>query len=331
MASHRSEPKAVLIVGPHRSGTSATSALVHGWGLEPATGDVDRTGDRFNRRGLWEARSLVELNDALLASVGVSWSTAPLLEWQWPARLPDRLAWQKRCEELAARAGAAGDWVWKDPRLCVTLAVWRAVLAGRLLVVVVVRHPLATALSLARRNRFPVGFGLAIWTLSVAHALCAASPGACCAVHFEQLVARPQAAATALHHWLANHGVTRLRREAAGWESLDRSLITSSPPDEPPGDVLPVCWDLAWQLYRSLQPERAFVPMDEQLEQLVSWCERHLPGPFPAAVAEALERQVTDLAAKAEGYEILTRHPVLRWLRAVRRMFRRRDHAPSCQ
>ncbi len=316
----RTGPKPVLVLGPHRSGTSATSALLHAWGLAPATDDVDREGDQFNRRGLWEARSLVSLNDDVLRAVGTTWHSAPLLEWDWLDRLPGHQQWVERCAALAAEAGARGDWAWKDPRMCVTLPLWREAFRVEPTVVLVVRHPLATARSLARRNAFPIEYGLAIWTLSLAHALRSVPPERTYVVHFERLLSEPEPIAKQLHGWLRDRGIQRLSPTPTGWEMLDRALVTAEGHADAPPALPQGSWDLIDEFYHLFEPQAGWADLAERLADIRDWCAQRLPGPFPALVAEALESQVTELAAKAMGYDLLMQRPAVRWIRAVRRL-----------
>ncbi len=51
----------------------------------------------------------------------------------------------------------------KDPRLCLTLPLWRSVLSEEPVAVFVFRDPLEVALSLQQRDGFPLTLGLALW------------------------------------------------------------------------------------------------------------------------------------------------------------------------
>jgi len=313
---------AVLIVGPHRCGTSATSELLHTWGLWPATRDVDVAGDPHNPRGHWESRALVQLNDAMLAAVGCSWASAPLLEWDWPKRLSERPAWLKRCHAAATAAARDGDWAWKDPRLAVTLPLWAQSLPVPWVAVLVVRDPLDAAYSLHRRNAFPLVVGAALWTLSLAHALQTIVPERSLILHFEHLLHQPAATAAALHDWLRSQGIQRLSGPSTA--TLDRSLPHRGPQHTGSADPLPAsCAACCQELYRRLRPEQAVCTDPETLLEAARWCGEVLPGPFPAAVVEALHCRIEQLSPKARGYEILEQHPVIRVGALLRRLWRR--------
>jgi hypothetical protein len=60
-------------------------------------------------------------------------------------------------------AFGATPFVWKDPRNCVLLPFWRAVIEPPDAAIFIYRDPLEVARSLEARNRFPVTLGLALW------------------------------------------------------------------------------------------------------------------------------------------------------------------------
>ena len=79
---------------------------------------------------------------------------------------PIRRSWAcaPTAEELAARSFPRPPMVLKDPRLCITLPLWRKVLAPQPCAVLIVRDPLDVAKSLQVRDGFPITLGLAIWS-----------------------------------------------------------------------------------------------------------------------------------------------------------------------
>jgi hypothetical protein len=114
-----------------------------------------------NLRGHWESKSLRDFNDQLLDELGGTWFCPPLLGSQELSRMLDRHA-----SDALARlkdTHPVRPWVWKDPRTCVLLPFWSAVLGQRAAYVLIVRHPLEVSDSLARRDGYTPQLSLALW------------------------------------------------------------------------------------------------------------------------------------------------------------------------
>lgn len=161
----------LLVLGMHRSGTSALAGLLGQAGfVAPANPDP---GDVNNPTGFWEPRHVRRFHDGLIASCESSWEDPllPLLSW-----LPDPIepAIDKLEEALAedfAGIPADGVAVVKDPRQCRLMPLWSELLQRRALVVqvlLVVRRPEAVAASLWRRDQLPLDRALLLW---VSHTL----------------------------------------------------------------------------------------------------------------------------------------------------------------
>jgi len=151
----------VVILGMHRSGTSLITRLVSLMGLALCRDDDLFVGQRPNPRGHWESKSLVGFNNGLLEELDATWFCPPSLSAEDVSRMLDRHA----AEALAKfqHTHPKRPWVWKDPRTCVLLPFWSAVLGGRAAYVLVVRHPLEVSDSLARRNGYSPQVSLALW------------------------------------------------------------------------------------------------------------------------------------------------------------------------
>lgn len=162
----------VVVLGMHRSGTSAVTRVLNLMGLSLGDAADLMAPQPDNPTGFWESSTLVQLNDDLLASLGGSWFAPPPLPPGWVA--------DERLIPLRARARSsfravlgAERWLWKDPRTSLTLPFWIDCLGVRPIVVLVVRNPLAVTASLiARSSAAPAGlpqpppttrYGLALW------------------------------------------------------------------------------------------------------------------------------------------------------------------------
>lgn len=156
---------AYLVLGMHRSGTSAVSQL-----LSLAGCDLPRNlmpGDDHNAQGYFEPWKIALFDDERLRAAGAAWDD--------PFAFPFDVLPAAIERKWAARAGALfdeeyGDVAWpliKDPRVTLLLPFWRKVLARRkiaLRCVIPVRHPLAVAGSLRRRDGFTDTKSVLVWT-----------------------------------------------------------------------------------------------------------------------------------------------------------------------
>ncbi len=148
-------PRAILVLGMHRSGTSCVAGMLQASGVASA-GPAVRNWD--NARGHHESLALVRLNETVLARSGGHWLAAPL-ELRWTSA-DERERERERLLSTAIDGRAA---LLKDPRTLLCLAFWRASEAP-FQTLGVVRHPAAAARSLASWRGVPVAEGLALWT-----------------------------------------------------------------------------------------------------------------------------------------------------------------------
>ena len=157
---------AYLVLGMHRSGTSATAQLLALAGAELP--DNVMPGDEHNAKGYFEPWKISVFNDQRLRAAGSAWDDPFNLPYT-PLEPEAEADWAARAVDLfKAEFGEAIYPLLKDPRVSVLLPMWRAVLERLGMparVVIPVRHPLAVAGSLARRDAFPVEKSVLIWTL----------------------------------------------------------------------------------------------------------------------------------------------------------------------
>jgi hypothetical protein len=155
---------AILVLGMHRSGTSALARLMNFMGaalprhLLPA--------NPSNPRGHWESAPLVELHDQLLSALDSSWD-----DWRTPgARWKEsdaagRFSGQLRLA-IDEEYGNAPLFVLKDPRMCRTLPYWMSILEKsgiRSAPLLIVRNPLEVAESLRTRDDMPFEKAMLLW------------------------------------------------------------------------------------------------------------------------------------------------------------------------
>jgi hypothetical protein len=152
-----------FVTGMHRSGTSALARILNLLGVSLGPEDGLMTPQPDNPTGFWESRAVARFNERLLEAVGGSWDRPPTITPDWAA-LPDLDERRRAIVALLAsvRSDAAGCHAVKDPRLAITLPLWRQV-APPERVIVTIREPLAVCQSLHRRNGIPFERGAELW------------------------------------------------------------------------------------------------------------------------------------------------------------------------
>ncbi|SBV37056.1 Putative glycosyl transferase, family 2 (modular protein) [uncultured Stenotrophomonas sp.] len=148
------KPSVLLVLGMHRSGTSALAGTFSQLGLRLGDELMPATADA-NPKGYFEHVRVVQAHDRLLAAFGMDWADPRALPESW-MRHPATLQVRAELEQLLLQLLAAGETVVvKDPRLCRFVPLWRELLAGlgvRVHFAFIARHPVEVAASLRRRD-----------------------------------------------------------------------------------------------------------------------------------------------------------------------------------
>ncbi len=160
----KQDSHALLVLGMHRSGTSLLARLLQQCGID--IGSRLLGGSVGNEHGHWEDAFAVELHERLLASMGRRWDEVPVPSADAivsGVRDGDRDSLVRYlCDDRAAHP----LWAVKDPRLSLFAGLWvQASEAAKmpLAALLMVRHPLEVAQSLAVRDGIPRGQGLLLW------------------------------------------------------------------------------------------------------------------------------------------------------------------------
>jgi hypothetical protein len=193
----------------HRSGTSAVAHTLAELGLSsPASEDLIAAGP-YNERGYWESRTVSRFDESVLRHLGGTWSAPPRTSAGW--ELSEDAGMREirsRAAELAQSMFERQPAVMKDPRLCLTLPLWRTVLSAEPVAVLVFRDPVEVALSLQDRDGFPLTLGLALWHRYVRHSLVSLAGLPVLVVEYARLLDEPRDWVDNLSTFLADHGIT---------------------------------------------------------------------------------------------------------------------------
>jgi hypothetical protein len=181
----------LCITGMHRSGTSMVARLLNlcGLYLGPAKDMLPAAAD--NPEGFWEHRDFLRANDQFLKAAGGTWDSPPPAADGWESGAAFRRP-RSEAARLVQRFACHEPWGWKDPRCCLTLPLWRAVLPN-LKVLICVRSPLAVAASLWVRAGTSYAESLELWLSYNRRALAATTPSSRVVTHYESYFRDPEA------------------------------------------------------------------------------------------------------------------------------------------
>ena len=171
MRIDESRKQALIVLGMHRSGTSAATRVLSLLGARLPGGMLP--ADQNNESGYWESAAVVELHDEVLASVGSSWDDVSPFPESW-FRSQAAKDFQSRVVEILEREYEDSPlFVLKDPRISRFVPFWISVLKGfkaEPSFVITVRNPLEVAASLKSREGFSLSHSLLLWLRHVLEA-----------------------------------------------------------------------------------------------------------------------------------------------------------------
>lgn len=155
---------ALLVLGMHRSGTSALARVCNLLGAD--LGDRLMPAKEDNERGFWEQEDVVVLHEALLRQICGLWRDVFPLAPDWLSHSAVPPFQEKLNTVLQELFSDTPLWGIKDPRLSLTFPAWEPVLASRgatPVALLALRHPLEVAASLNKRDGIEHSTGFAIW------------------------------------------------------------------------------------------------------------------------------------------------------------------------
>lgn len=156
--------RAVLVLGMHRSGTSALTRIINLMGFSAPKTLMAAT--KANEAGFWESEVFMDLDERLLKAVGAKWSSRRRICEDMLAAARRRGLLDEVRKALADEYRGAPKIVLKDPRISRLMPVYEPVLreAGyHISPILTLRNPLEVAASITKRDGFSTGKGLGIW------------------------------------------------------------------------------------------------------------------------------------------------------------------------
>lgn len=156
--------QALLILGMHRSGTSAMAGISCLLGAAAPAGMMEAAFD--NPTGFWESMPISSTNEATFKAFGSDWYNSLRFD-------PTSIDAASRgdltrlfASVLAAEYGDAPVFVMKDPRFSLLFGLWLPAFTAmkvQVVPVLALRHPSEATASLRRRDNMPIEIAAPMW------------------------------------------------------------------------------------------------------------------------------------------------------------------------
>lgn len=183
--------KLVIVLGMHRSGTSAVMSALSCLGVQQ--GDDLLPPGVDNPKGFFEDRDLNLLNIEMLEFIGKQWFSLSLIEDADVDVLIANGYFDKATKLISDKTRTAAIFGFKDPRVSKLLKFWKLVFAQLdydINYIFCIRNPLSVAQSLQARNKIPLKKGCWLW-LSYNLAIAAESQSPLIPLDYDQLMESP--------------------------------------------------------------------------------------------------------------------------------------------
>jgi hypothetical protein len=156
--------KAILVLGMHRSGTSAVTRVIGSLGAQLPKNLMP--ANPANEEGYWESMDLYSLHEELFHDVGTSWDDVLPFPQAWFTSKEAQDFQRRILTVLRQEFGPARLFVVKDPRISRLVPLWLQVLRqfeSEPSFVLTWRHPLEVAASLKTRDGLMTAHSLLLW------------------------------------------------------------------------------------------------------------------------------------------------------------------------
>jgi hypothetical protein len=198
----------IFILGMHRSGTSLLTRLLNLMGVYLGPEGSLLLPAEDNVKGFWERVEILEMHEAILERMGMSWYRVAGFNPQVLDAESERI-FSIKVPQFCYNIDSHRPWALKDPRLCLFFSRWKPYLEVPLCIFMY-RRPLQVARSLAKRNGFPISFGLALWEYYNIMAVRSMTDCPNMMVYFDDLMRRPVATGRKIFAKLKEFGVQRI-------------------------------------------------------------------------------------------------------------------------
>jgi len=157
--------RAIIVLGMHRSGTSALARTLNLCGVDLGS-NLMPPGPEDNVKGFWEHLNIFQANEKLLHGLNSSWDDVRALPDRWWTSDFAEAYKLEIISVLERDFSNSPFWGVKDPRICRFLPLWHPILEqtdNKPFFLIIVRNPLEVVASLSKRDGFSKGKSCLLW------------------------------------------------------------------------------------------------------------------------------------------------------------------------
>ena len=162
--SAEAKAQGILVLGMHRSGTSACTRVLNLMGC--ALPDDLMAAADSNETGHWESNDVVALNDEMLLTAGSSWQDWGPVNADWRESGIRNSMLAKATVLIKTHAALGPLFAVKDPRMCRLADVWVDAMAAAAVepcIIIMLRNPAEVKESLESRDLTAPEYGELLW------------------------------------------------------------------------------------------------------------------------------------------------------------------------
>jgi hypothetical protein len=298
------ERVAIIVVGMHRSGSSAMARVLSLAGaalpkLLMAAGDGNETGH-------WEPQRVADYNDTVLAAFDASWDSPFGLGMNATRRAALEPFVDGARDIIREEYGEAPLIVLKEPRISLVVDLWIKALEAegfRCKFVITVRAPTEVAASLRKRNGFALDKGLLLWGVYQASSEVLTRSYDRIFCRYDDVLARP---ASVLDEIEAQLRIELPRRTAQSHAEMDafvrpvlkRNDASAIPPI--PDHLKPIR-ELSEYIYASIVGETPNIDVSRDLQNWFADLDQTIT-PLMIGIEQRLQIEVASVQGQVDAY-----------------------------
>ena len=186
--------KIIVVLGMHRSGTSAITRGLHVLGVQFGDKMMPPVDDD-NPKGYWEDIDLNTLNVEILHAIGSDWRRVGVIDSSDVKFLHEQGYFLRALELIRAKTGEVALFAFKDPRVAILMPFWKEVFTHCQLdvsYILAVRHPLSVVKSLIKRGDFDSEHCFLLWLTYVMGSLVGSIGTKRVCVDYDRLIRAPE-------------------------------------------------------------------------------------------------------------------------------------------